>query len=121
MTQWKRGVYSIDQKDSPKKAVRGLVSDTFGIRFEQAIGFRITHLPSGLTISPQFFRRLKDAVAFCDDIRPVLDWQNLTAEQGWKMRDQVIPVLTEKAKRYHRYALTSFGLVDIPPEYAEAA
>lgn len=86
---------------------RGFANHLFGIRFEGGIGFRVTHLNSGYLISRSFFKRLKDAVAFCEAITDVADWASLTAEAVSGRHVELVPHITAAAQRYERFVIVS--------------
>lgn len=101
---WRRTRYAI-AGDAGLITVRGLANRHFGIRYEGGIGFRVTHLNSGHLIACVFFKRLRDAVAFCEEITPLTDWEAMTATGARAQRHRLVPLLSSLAGRYERFAL----------------
>lgn len=108
---WNRTTYEVDRVDngiSYKATVRGLSNGTFGISYTDGIGFRVTHLPTGWLICRVFFRRLRDAVAFCDTVAPLADWRAMTVESGLAAKADLGPRIAADASRYdHRLVFAS--------------
>ncbi len=104
---WRRGIYPILSHEQRSEIVRGFLNPLFGIRYECGIGFRVTHLSSGFLITRQFFRRLRDAVAFCEAITPLADWNAMTASDGLAAKESLGPLVTTEAQRFERYIVTS--------------
>lgn len=109
---WARTTYPISNVDNGIERiqdVRGLSNGTFGIRYTDGVGFRVTHLNTGWLISKHFFTRLRDAVAFCEQIEPVADWKTMTVESGMADKDRITPLLTAIAKQYERRRVRVHG------------
>lgn len=72
MTAWKKGTYHRDvhQMDG---TTSGYVSKYFGIHNSKGVGWRVTHLPTGLALSAIDGKSLKRAKAICDKLAE-LDW-----------------------------------------------
>lgn len=102
---WTRATYPVSNVDdgiARTQHVRGFSNGVFGIRYESGVGFRVTHTPTGWLVSRQFFTRLKGAVAFCEEILPVADWQAMTVETGLADRNRIVPMITAAAVRHER-------------------
>lgn len=102
---WARTTYRVHNVDGGTDShdeVRGFSNGTFGVRYEAGIGFRVTHVNTGWLIGRTFFRRLRDAVAFCGEITPLTDWQMMTVESGMADRERLTPLISAAARRYDR-------------------
>ena len=124
MSRWSRKPYPImaatDDGARVRRFARGLSNDLFGIRRELGIGFRVTHLPTGWLMGPQFFCRLKDAVAWCEAVTPLVDWESVTVECAIGSRAEPWAEMQALARRCRLALLRGVGDAFVV-EYVEAA
>lgn len=76
-SQWKRGEFEIHQNAQDKKRVNGIIHHS-GIFAIECGCYRVTHIPTGLLISP-YMSGFKLAKAFAESLaRHNVDWSKLT-------------------------------------------
>lgn len=81
--QWREGSFRIATRDD-WVAVKGFVSDEFGIRDagRRHPTWTVTHLASGMLVTPgnAGFSRREMAIAFADRIAALTDWSCIDAK-----------------------------------------
>lgn len=83
--QWREGSFEITTRDGPV-AVKGYVSDHFGIRDagQRRPIWTVTHLATGTLVTPSTagFRQLETAMVFADRIAALADWSRMDRDRG---------------------------------------